>query len=143
MNLKTYQLPLGWQVSFPANWTHEYQEDDAQNVFFPADGDLTFRISAFHAEKEGAPADKNIMYMVLARSLPENAEQISLPELKITGCKTHIVRTTETENGKQVTRIIAGVYCAGELLIVNIFGTNPQEVTEAMAYLTFVGRKQA
>ena len=141
MNLKGYQLPLGWTVSFPEQWQHEYTEDDAQNIFYPENSDLTFRITAFHAEKEGVPAEPNIMYMVLARSLPENAEQISLPELKITGCKTHIVRTTETENGKQVTRIIAGTYCEGELLITNIFGTNPQEVTEAMAYLCFISRR--
>jgi len=143
MNLKTYQLPLGWQISFPEEWAHEYQEDDAQNIFYPDDSDLTFRISAFHAEKEGVPAAPSIMYMVLARSLPEQSEQVSLPELKIAGCKTHIVRTSETENGRQVTRIVAGVYCEGELLIVNIFGTNPQEVTEAMAYLTFVSRGKA
>ena len=140
MKLKTYQLPLGWQVSFPADWQHEYIEDDAQNVFYPEDSDLTFRITAFHAEKEGAPAAPAIMYTVFQRSIPENCTQISLPELKIAGCRTYIVRTAETENGQQVTRIIAGVYCAGELLITNIFGTNPQTVTEAMAYLSFIIR---
>lgn len=143
MNLKTYQLPLGWSVSFPAAWQHEYDETDAQNIFFPEESDLTFRISAFHAEKEGSPAPSAVMEIVFQRSLPAKTEPISLPELQITGCQTHIVSTSETENDKQVFRIIAGIYCTGELLIVNIFGTNAQEVTEAMAYLCFISRKDA
>ena len=141
MNLKSYQLPLGWQVSFPAEWQHEYQENDAQNIFFPEDSDLTVRISAFHAEKEGVPAAPSIMYMVLTRSLSEKAVSFAVPELKIPGCETALFRTEETENGERVYRTVAGVYCTGELLIINIFGTDAQEVSETAAYLAFVSRE--
>ena len=140
MNLKRYQLPLGWQVSFPAEWTHEYQENDAQNVFFPPDSDLTVRISAFHAEKEGIPAAPSIMYTVRTRSLPEKAVSFAILELCIPGCETALFRTEETENGERVYRIIAGIYCTGELLIVNIFGTDAREVNETAAYLSLIGR---
>ncbi len=140
MNMQQYRLPLGWTAAFPADWTHEYDETTDQNIFYPADSDLTFRLTALHAEKEGVPAPVSLMETVFAKSVPEGCRVIEIPELQVAGCTMLIRGRSYEEDGKTVSQICAGCFCDGELLTFNIFGTDPQQVYEGLAYLTLVQR---
>ena len=141
MEMQQYRLPFQWTAAFPANWTHEYDADSDQNLFYPADSDLTFRLTAFHAEKAGVPAPESVMETVFFKSAPENSKIIEIPELIIPGCKVLIRGRSYSENGQNVAHICAGCICEGNLLTVNIFGTDAKQVYEALAYLTLIAYK--
>ena len=140
MQMQSYRLPLGWIAAFPAEWEHEYDTDKDENIFYPADSDLTFRLTAFHAEKDGIPAPASVMETVFEQSVPDNSTVIDLPELTVPGCSLQIRGCNDQEDGQNVAHICAGCICEGDLLIFNIFGTDAQQVYEGLAYLTLIHR---
>ena len=140
MEMQRYRLPFQWTAAFPADWTHEYDAESDQNLFYPEDSDLVFRLTAFHAEKAGLPAPVSVMETVFAKSAPENSKVIDIPELTVSGCTVLIRGCNYQEDGQTVSHVCAGCICAGELLTVNIFGTDAKQVYEAIAYLTLIAR---
>lgn len=138
MEIRRYRLPFHWTAAFPADWTHEYDAESDQNLFYPADSDLTFRLTAFHAEKAGVPAPASVMETVFAKTAPENSTVINNPELTVPGCTVLIRGRNYQEEGQTVSHICAGCICEGELLTVSIFGTDARQVYEALAYLTLI-----
>ncbi len=141
MKMQRYRLPFQWTAAFPADWIHEYDAESDQNLFYPPDSDLTFRLTAFHAEKAGVPAPEPVMETVFAKSAPENSTVIDIPELVVPGCTVLIRGCNYEEDGQTVAHICAGCICEGNLLTVNIFGTDAKQVYEGLAYLTLIGRE--
>ena len=141
MEMQRYRLPFQWTAAFPAEWIHEYDAESDQNLFYPPDSDLTFRLTAFHAEKAGVPAPEPVMETVFAKSTPENSTVIDIPELTVPGCTVLIRGCNYEEDGQTVAHICAGCICEGNLLTVNIFGTDAKQVYEGLAYLTLIGRE--
>ena len=141
MEMQRYRLPFQWTAAFPADWIHEYDAESDQNLFYPPDSDLTFRLTAFHAEKAGVPAPEPVMETVFAKSAPENSTVIDIPELVVPGCTVLIRGCNYEEDGQTVAHICAGCICEGNLLTVNIFGTDAKQVYEGLAYLTLIGRE--
>ena len=141
MEMQRYRLPFQWTAAFPAEWIHEYDAESDQNLFYPPDSDLTFRLTAFHAEKAGVPAPEPVMETVFAKSAPENSTVIDIPELVVPGCTVLIRGCNYEEDGQTVAHICAGCICEGNLLTVNIFGTDAKQVYEGLAYLTLIGRE--
>lgn len=132
--MKTYRLPMGWAAAFPEDWTHAYDEETGENRFSPPGGALTLTLTALHAEKAGIPAPADMMLSVFLHQLSAEGKEIPVPpELKIPGCAAAIRQIAEKE-------ICAGVFCAGELLMMQITGEEPQTVYEAIAYLALVTR---
>ena len=141
MEMQRYRLPFQWTAAFPADWINEYDAESDQNLFYPPDSDLTFRLTAFHAEKAGVPAPEPVMETVFAKSAPENSTVIDIPELVVPGCTVLIRGCNYEADGQTVAHICAGCICEGNLLTVNIFGTDAKQVYEGLAYLTLIGRE--
>ena len=132
--MKTYRLPMGWQIALPEDWTNDYSEDSGENRFAPPDQGITLTLTAFHAEKAGMPAPAEIMRSVFLHQIGEQGKSLPVPpELNAGACETALRQLSDTE-------ISAGTFCAGELLLTRITGSDPQQVYQAIAYLALIAR---
>ena len=130
--MKTYKLPCDWQISIPHNWQGEYDKEDGQCVFYPDNSDLTIRITPFHAERDGVPAPIEVMENAYIRTIPMSAKLRDAHLLNPDGFTVRMYEGTLLEEGKRVYVIYIGYYSAGELLSINVYGTNKTECEQAL-----------
>lgn len=129
--MKTYGLPCDWQISVPDNWLGEYIKEDGQYMLYPDTGDLTIRITPFHAERNGVPAPAEVMKNVFMSSIPADAVSRNANSHKPEGFAIKMYEGTLIEENQTVYVIYIGYYAAGELLSVNIYGTDKAECEQA------------
>ena len=141
MELKSYRLPLNWQVTFPDSWEHEYDVQYGANIFYPTDSDLTFRITALHAEQQGIPAPAAIMETVLLQELPDEAQELDMSEFAFNDCRVRAFSFSKEEDGKQVFCIYAGFSTDGDLLLIHITSSDWEQVKAAVSYLRLITRE--
>lgn len=130
-----YQMPGGWQISFPKDWSYENEVERGQSIFYPSNSDLTIRITPFHAERQGTLEPAEVMEAAFIATVPAAASPLELGEYTAENYTVKAFENTETENGKQVFRIAMGCYTAGELLSIHIFSTSKDECRNALTVL--------
>ncbi len=136
--MQTYNLPYDWQISISDNWQGEYEAEVGQYVFYPDDSDLTIRITPFHAEKDGVLAPAEVMENAYTRTIPPAAVLRNESLDSANGYNVRIYENKLTENGQIVYVIYIGCYTFGELLSVNIFGTDKKECEQVLCTLKIV-----
>lgn len=129
-----YKLPFGWQIAVPDGWKQE-QGENGENVFYPPQGQLTVRITPFHAEKSGKPASAKAMEQAFLQSIPPEAAQIKRDGYNLPGFRCRFFEYMENEKKDQICHVYAGYFAKGELLSINIYGESKDECTEVMKIL--------
>ena len=139
-----YQLPYGWQISFPDEWFHEtviHESGDEENVFFPSDSDLTVRITVLRVTKWGIPVPVRLLEGSVRSTIPKSARRISNGTIDIQGVRSIIFEDSVYENGEQLAEI--SVYCIapGILLIGQIFSVDIEKSRMALHYFEFLRKE--
>ena len=135
-----HKLPLGWQILAPENWRQEAGENGEQ-VLYPSEGELTVRITPFHAEKSGKPAPAKIMEQAFLQTIPPEAVRIKPEGYSLPGFRVKFFENMESEGELPVCHIYGGYFSKGELLSVNIYGRDKKECAAAMAILDTLQRE--
>ena len=130
-----YKLFHNWEISFPDDWSAKYDTENGQYIFYPADSDLTFRLTPFHARKEDQPAPIDIMENAYTNSIPISAKLRDPDSLALEGLHVKAYENKQIQNGKSVYSIHVGYYTVGNLLSINIFGTYKPECEQALCHL--------
>lgn len=130
-----YELPYNWEISFPDEWSGEFDKEYGQYIFYPSDSDLTFRITPFHAEKENQLAPIEVMENAYTNSIPKSAKPRDLNEYALNGLCMKAYENKYREGDKNIYTIHIGYYTLGNLLSINIFSTHKMECEHALQYL--------
>lgn len=138
--MQTYDLPCDWQISIPDNWNGEYNEETGQCVFYPDNSDLTIRITPFHAERDGVLAPVEVMKNAYINTIPVSATSRDANPHSLGGFAAKMYESTLIEDNQTVYVIYIGYYAIGELLSINIFGTNKTECEQALDILKTIKR---
>ncbi len=139
-SLLQYRLPLNWLMSFPEDWAYEFLQDDGQVMFYPEDSDLTFRITPWQIGNETELAPIDVMVDSFNNSITDDLKKYQYNSELLKPFETECYFGTTTENGETVYRISFGVATIGNLLIINIYGTNEEEVKKSIEYIYTVGK---
>ncbi len=138
--MQTYNLPCDWQISIPDNWKGEYNEETGQCVFYPDNSDLTIRITPFHAERDGILAPVEVMENAYINTIPASAISRDANPHSLVGYAARMYESTLIEDNQTVYVIYIGYYAIGELLSINIFGTNKTECEHALDIIKTIKR---
>jgi hypothetical protein len=137
--LQIYQFTHGWQAVFPAGWEQVFNEKTKENMFSPPDSDLVFRLAMLHiADKAGKPAPLKVMEEALEQVLPPSNKSLNTDGLDLGGLLFKSRVTEADEDGEHYLRITAAYYCEGDMLVINLTGTDEKEVLERTALLRLV-----
>ena len=137
--MNIYQFSFGWQAVFPADWEQVHNEKTKENMFSPPDSDLVFRLSMLHiADKQDNPAPLKVMEEALQQVLPPSNRSLNTEGLKLDGLEFRSRVVDGEEDGERYIRICAGYFCEGDMLVVNITGSDEKEVLENTALLRLV-----
>ncbi len=139
-SLLQYRLPLNWLMSFPENWSYEFIQEEGQAMFYPEDSDLTFRITPWQIGNETELAPVEVMVDSFTNSIPKDMEKFQFNKELLEPFVTEGFFGTTTENDEKVYRISFGVVVTGNLLVINIYGTNETEVKNSIKYIYTVGK---
>ncbi len=139
-SLLQYRLPLNWLMSFPENWSYEFIQEEGQAMFYPEDSDLTFRITPWQIGNETELAPVEVMLDSFTNSIPKDMEKLQFNKELLEPFVTEGFFGTTTENGEKVYRISFGIVVTGNLLVINIYGTNETEVNNSIKYIYTVGK---
>lgn len=135
-----HQLQCGWLITLPDNWVAERDCDDEHYIFFPSGSDLTLHATPFHAEKDGVLAPSDVMRSVYTSSLRPTAVPRELPFAPCDRLCALVYEGTEQSDEASVHFMQAGYFTDGELLCVNIFGTDKSECEQALSLLRSIRR---
>ncbi len=138
--LQQFRLPLNWLMSFPENWSYEFIQEDGQVMFYPQDSDLTFRINPWQIGNETELAPIEVMVDSFNNSIAPDMEKFQYDKEPLSDFATECYFGTTIENNERVYRISFGVATVGNLLVINIFGTNETEVKNSLEYIFTVGK---
>lgn len=139
--LNNYQLPLGWNISFPQSFQYEYDNEEQISIFYLSDNDLTFRVSEIRAQKDGINAPEQFMREAYINSISKGMIKGRFKNVRIKDFESEGYIGEYSENGKSVYRVSFGIFTVGNLLLINIFSTNKKMVTESMVYINTVYRR--
>jgi hypothetical protein len=127
-----YQMPEGWNVTFPSDWCFEESEDE-QFIFYPQDSDLTIRMSvlSFVHKETREPAPLETFQSSFQRNYEEKAcaNMLALDEL-VKNAKNHFVQGYEytyTENGELLYCFYIQCYTVGTEIIITIHSNSRDE----------------
>ena len=104
-------------------------------MLYPSQGELTVRITPFHAEKSGKPAPAKVMEQAFLQTIPPQAVVMKPEGYRLAGFRVRFFENRETEGGQNMHHIYAGYFAKGELLSVNVFGRSREECMEALDIL--------
>lgn len=139
--MQTFQLSCGWKIAFPREWKHEIRKEDGEEMFYPPDeGDLTIRIMAFHAEKDGVLAPAEIMESAFVHTMPMGAVPRELSGFEPDGFCARGCEAIQEKNGEKIYQFCVGCFLDGDLLIYNTFCTDRREGEDALVYLETLRR---
>ena len=138
--MQTHGLTYDWQISIPDNWKGEYNKETGQYVFYPDNSDLTIRITPFHAERDGVLAPVEVMKNAYINTIPASATSRAANPHSLGGFAASMYESTLIEDNQTVYVIYIGYYAIGELLSINIFGTNKTECEQALDILKTIKR---
>lgn len=128
-----YNMSFGWKIDVPDNWCMEYDEDEGQWIYYPDNSTLTVRITPFHSERDGVPAEIEMLKAVHILSLISftTSEYIETKQ-NTDGTAAEIYEGTVIEDGRTVYVINIGYFTEGELLSVNIYSESKDEGKQSM-----------
>lgn len=135
-----HRLQCGWIIDLPDDWAAKRDRDDGHYIFFPPDSDLTLHATPFHAEKDGVLAPSDVMRSVYTRTLRPTAAPRELPFCPCDILCTLVYDGTEQSADSSVHFLQAGFFTDGELLCVNIFGTDKVGCEQALSLLGSIRR---
>ena len=136
-----HYLSLGWKLSAPLDWRQE-EGDGGETVLYPSQGELTVRITPFHAEKSGKPAPAKVMEQAFLQTIPPQAVVMKPEGYRLAGFRVRFFENRETEGGQNMHHIYAGYFAKGELLSVNVFGRSREECMEALDILQTLQKRE-
>ena len=138
-----YQMPEGWNVTFPPDWCFEENEDE-QFIFYPQDSDLTIRMSvlSFVHKETREPAPLETFQSSFQRNYEEKAcaNMLALDELA-KSAKNHFVQGYEytyTENDELVYCFYIQCYTVGTEIIITIHSNSRDECVRGLSHLKTV-----
>ncbi len=137
---KEQELSLGWRLSVPRDWAHESGEA-GEEVFYPSEGELTVKITPFHAERAEKAAPVKVMEQAFLQSVPAGAVQIKPEGYRLPGFRARFFEQVEKGADLPVFCICAGYFAKGDLLAVNIYGRSKEECRGAMEILWTLEKK--
>lgn len=138
--MAAYSLPCSWKISIPDSWRGEYDEPSGQCVFYPPSGDLTLRITPFHAERDGVPAPAEVMEKAYLHTIPASAAVRDAKLCRPDGFTARMYEDTLRQDHRTVHVFYIGYYAAGELLSVSIWSTSKRECKDTLKILQTITR---
>lgn len=128
MELLSFKLDYGWEVSVPVGWIMEHQQEAGSYIFYPEDveDDTTIYASALRMEHNGIMAPEYDMKMTFEKSIPENAQEVGI--ITSVHCKAFFQLKPDGSY-----RIGAGYFEDGNLLSLNVYAQNEEKARAAAA----------
>lgn len=128
MELLSFKLDYGWEVSVPEGWIMERQQEAGSYIFYPEDfeDETTIYASALRVEHNGILAPEYDMKMTFERSIPEGSQEVGI--ITNVHCKAFFLL-----NGDGSYRIGAGYFEDGNLLSLNVYAKNEEKARAAAA----------
>lgn len=131
--MKEYTVFDAWRITFPEDWTSKYVEEEEQFVFYAPDSDLTVRITQFIASGlDGSYLPAEIMEKAYTCSIPNDAKAFATDALRVEGYKEQGFDIRSKNKKCTIFQKCIGYYTDGELLTVNIFGSDSATCEEAL-----------
>ncbi len=125
MELQSYSLDFGWEISVPQGWLIERKEQGSC-MFFPdnPEDETTIYTSAFHSEHKGILTPEYTMKESFERTIPVGAQNVEIfSELH---SKAFFVCGDD-----DTYRIGAGFFTDGNLLSINIYARDAEKARAA------------
>ncbi len=128
MELLSFKLDYGWEVSVPEGWIMERQQEVGSYIFYPEDpkDETTIYASALHMEHNGILAPEYDMRMAFESSIPENSQEVGI--ITSVHCKAFFLMSPDGSY-----RIGAGYFEDGNLLSLNVYAKNEEMARGAAA----------
>jgi hypothetical protein len=137
-----YQMPRGWDVTFPIDW--KFEEDGEQFIYYPQDSDLTIRMSVLtfvHPETKAlAPIELFQSVFQKGYEEKENAKMLILDELS-KNAKYYFVQGYEytyLEDDQLVYCFNVVCYTEGTELFITIHSNFRKECIRGLSHLKTV-----
>ncbi len=138
--MKTYRVG-NWGVDVPEDWVHE-KDEKGDDKFYPPNDTTTLYALDFTADRKGVPAPAKIHEDFFAKNLV----RFDTGEIPLEVGEGFGVRAFYYAGKKGVYCISAGVFTAGNLLVLNISSENEDtvyRVAEQFSAVKFYGENNA
>jgi hypothetical protein len=142
-----YQMPRGWEVTFPVDW--KFEENDDQFIYYPQDSDLTVRMSVLtviHPETRAlAPVELFRSVFQKGYEETENAKMLALDEFA-KDAKFYFIQGYEytyTEDDELVYCFYVECYTEGTELLITIHSSSRDECFRGLSYLKTVKKYES
>ena len=143
-NLKAYNLPYGWRISFPSNWEYAYQPEPEgdQHLFYPPDSDLTFRVTSLLVKFETGYAPTSALREAFTRTIGGMKKCVSIAPAGASytmDCYEGRVK----ENNRVIYRFCCGMAVEGHLLNISVFSSNHDILKQSLFPISTVCRAES
>ena len=133
--MKTYQIEFGWEIDLPEDWISDTGKNGAY-MYYPPNDTTTMYATVFTAAGKdgGQPAPAEVLEEFYVKSLGAcNAEEIPFKVGNGLGC-----RAFYCVDDKNIHRIAAGIFTAGNLLSLNVYSESKNTVYKIAEWFSLV-----